>query len=190
MKLDLTGKTVGNLKVLECLPYVDKKRHRIWKCICKCGSYLNVRATILNRNLQNNCHKCALKASGKSRILPNHGAAINHAYHCYKQSAIERNFSFKLSKKRFIKFTKQNCHYCGISPYAIYGHYRHNKNKADGWKYNGIDRKDNKLGYTLDNSVTCCKICNRAKSGMPYEQFMDWINQVKKHLLETESKKK
>ena len=37
--------------------------------------------------------------------------------------------------------------------------------------YNGIDRLDSSLGYTKDNIVTCCKICNYAKNKMKFEDF-------------------
>lgn len=40
------------------------------------------------------------------------------------------------------------CHYCG-GTLAEYGY--------------GIDRKDNKVGYTPENSLPCCKPCNSIK---------------------------
>ena len=41
--------------------------------------------------------------------------------------------------------------------------------------YNGIDRKDNNLGYTPKNVVPCCSVCNFAKKNMPFDAFMAWI---------------
>lgn len=45
--------------------------------------------------------------------------------------------------------------------------------------FNGIDRVDNFKGYTLENSVPCCTICNRAKSNMLYDDFMSYIQRFK-----------
>ena len=44
--------------------------------------------------------------------------------------------------------------------------------------YNGIDRKDNFLGYTLSNVVTCCKKCNFLKRDMSYIDFINYIKQI------------
>jgi hypothetical protein len=42
----------------------------------------------------------------------------------------------------------------------------------------------NEFGYTIDNSISCCRICNRAKSDMPYEEFMAWVEQMRKYRTE------
>jgi hypothetical protein len=41
------------------------------------------------------------------------------------------------------------CYYCNI--------------EANDTQYNGIDRFDNSIGYTMDNTVTACKLCNLTK---------------------------
>ena len=41
--------------------------------------------------------------------------------------------------------------------------------------YNGIDRVDNSVGYTIDNCVSCCGMCNFMKRS--YNQ-LDFINQA------------
>ena len=44
--------------------------------------------------------------------------------------------------------------------------------------YNGIDRKNNFLGYTLENIVPCCEKCNRAKHIMNLTEFKKWVYSV------------
>lgn len=39
----------------------------------------------------------------------------------------------------------------------------------------GIDRKDNDIGYTLENSVPCCAECNSLKSNKLTFDEMVWI---------------
>lgn len=41
-------------------------------------------------------------------------------------------------------------------------------------KCNGIDRVDSSKGYTVENSVACCKYCNTAKNTMTESEFYTW----------------
>lgn len=58
-------------------------------------------------------------------------------------------------------------------------HIRSNTFSARINLYNGIDRKNSSEGYTLGNSLPCCRVCNRAKSDMDYEEFKQWIKDIK-----------
>jgi len=72
------------------------------------------------------------------------------------------------------------CYYCGGKPSQI-----HNLRSFKGCdyerniKYNGIDRVENSAGYTIENCVPCCGFCNRGKSVMSVDE---WINHIKKVL--------
>lgn len=44
--------------------------------------------------------------------------------------------------------------------------------------YNGVDRKDNHVGYTYDNCLPCCGACNHMKGKKLYAEFTDWIGRV------------
>ena len=48
-------------------------------------------------------------------------------------------------------------------------------------KINGIDRIDNNIGYTNENSVPCCKTCNFAKNILSESQFYLWIKKIYEH---------
>ena len=37
---------------------------------------------------------------------------------------------------------------------------------------------DNSMGYTIDNSVPCCKECNTAKSVLTVDEFVDLISRI------------
>ena len=45
-------------------------------------------------------------------------------------------------------------------------------------KINGLDRVDSSKGYTIDNVVPCCAICNTAKNKMTQKEFKEWIKTV------------
>jgi len=99
----------------------------------------------------------------------------------YKKHAKDRNLTFNLDYNYFKELTKDICYYCGIEPTQVY----QLKDPKTGRirsgvpiKYNGIDRVDSTKGYNNDNVVTCCKVCNRAKSNLPLDEFKEWITRV------------
>ena len=75
----------------------------------------------------------------------------------YKRGADARGLEFTLTLEEFKKFVQDKCHYCG-SENSI-----------------GIDRKDNAIGYTSKNSLSCCKICNFMKGTLKYQDFIRHI---------------
>jgi len=85
-----------------------------------------------------------------------------------------------ISIEELHKLFKENCHYCNSEPNNCY-HYKNKYNKYDFF-YNGLDRVDSNKGYTLDNVVPCCKICNIAKSDMSYKDFINYIKKVYENL--------
>jgi hypothetical protein len=46
------------------------------------------------------------------------------------------------------------------------------------YTHNGIDRRDNAKGYTIDNCLPCCENCNYIKRDIPYEDFMAWLDRI------------
>lgn len=102
--------------------------------------------------------------------------------HDYKPANIKRIFhrykkgGFLISEKEFEKFIFSNCEYCGCEPITKL----HSHNKKDYIFYNGIDRVDNDIGYELENCVTCCVFCNKAKLSRSKEDFLNWIKKVYK----------
>jgi hypothetical protein len=87
----------------------------------------------------------------------------NVTYNSYKHRADKKKLDFSLTKDEFFNITKMNCYYCGI------------ENKYD--HKNGIDRKDNNIGYTLSNCVSSCGECNCMKK---YLTDIEFIEQCKK----------
>src|ERR1700722_10487193 len=106
-------------------------------------------------------------------------AAVNFIYRSYKYSAKKRKLDFNLTLDTFIKFIYESCFYCGSSPQTISLTLNSNANCAPkDIAYNGIDRVNSNVGYIADNCVTCCRVCNRAKSDMSSEDFILWMNKL------------
>ena len=102
-----------------------------------------------------------------------YSSASDLVFKRYQNSAFERGLDFLMSFECFVEMSQNPCFYCGSKPM--------NKSRTVNGKYfvyNGIDRKNNLIGYVMDNVVTCCAICNTAKSTMPIDCFEDWIRRV------------
>jgi hypothetical protein len=92
----------------------------------------------------------------------------------YKANALRRNLEFDLTVDEIRILTSGNCHYCGASPTQIIS----SKDANGHYAYNGIDRVNSKEGYTKLNCVSCCKICNKAKSNITETDWQGWINRL------------
>jgi 5-methylcytosine-specific restriction endonuclease McrA len=126
-----------------------------------------------------------LKEIGVGTRLSKGISGFNTLYHDYKFRAKKNRRAFKLTKDQTKFLFQSNCTYCGISPKQI--------RKVSGkrmtlkgikhsiFKYNGIDRINNKRGYIKENVTSCCRICNVAKSSMNRKEFKAWIRRVYKH---------
>ena len=84
------------------------------------------------------------------------------ALETYRRGAAQRNLPFTLKDEEFHKLVLLPCHYCYAEP---------NPN-------NGLDRVDNDEGYTTENCVPCCWMCNHAKGSTPIEEFLPWLARI------------
>lgn len=176
---NLQGLKFNNLTVLFLVDHNEDKKYRkrYWKCICECGKETVVATAQLTTGKTKSCGciKSVSNASNsrKSRfkiIKPN--AGYYHIYRAYKNGAKKRDREFDLDVDSFISLLKGDCYYCGIHPENVYS-----KNYYDV-TYNGVDRIDNEKGYTNENSVSCCKMCNISKNNNTKEYFINWIERA------------
>ncbi len=163
----LEGQKFGKLTVL----YRNgstKQNKALWHCICECGNEHDAITALL---LDGRTRSCGCLAKFEIGI-----AAMNTVYYQYRKQAHRRNLVFNLNINEFSQITQQNCHYCGIKP--TQGKNLQNKFINGTYVYNGIDRKNNNLGYELKNCVPCCRTCNFAKRTMTYEDFINYIKRL------------
>lgn len=102
---------------------------------------------------------------------------FNQLLNQYKKGARLRGYKFELTVDQFRELTKNNCYYCGSKPKTKY---KHDKARPIAYIYNGIDRKNNDLGYNVENCVTCCKKCNYLKGTFSLREFKNQINKIYK----------
>lgn len=180
---EIIGMSFGRLVVLE---YVGKhkvkiKRQHLYKCQCDCGETVNVPRGLLLNGDTNSCgclHRENGKKTGKQNRFTKGEAALNSLYGAYKRESKRRKKSFNLSKDEFKHITKQKCYYCDAEPSSYHQHSK----MYGGYLYNGIDRKDNNLGYEKPNCVPCCMRCNQMKNNMTMEEFINQIININKKL--------
>jgi hypothetical protein len=81
-------------------------------------------------------------------------------YSHYMGGAFKRLLVFALSREQFTEIIKRPCYLCGYNGTV------------------GIDRKNNKIGYTIQNAFPCCQICNYMKGDLEYESFIEHVKKI------------
>lgn len=97
------------------------------------------------------------------------GNSIEYYYNNYKSGATRYNRVWELTLQQFEELVVKECTYCGNTGDNYIG----NKSVTNFKTYCGIDRIDNKIGYTKENCTTCCKYCNWMKRDMNVKEFLD-----------------
>ena len=78
-----------------------------------------------------------------------------------KRRSKTRGYDVSLTLEQFEQVVSNPCTYCGDKPEII-----------------GIDRQDNSIGYSYENSVSCCKTCNMMKHVLSITEFLDHIKRI------------
>jgi len=198
---DLTGQRFGRLTVesFQSAPGNHKERQGssrggLWKCVCDCGNIRYNRSGDLRmgrivscgcfrdeRNARNQEHVASLdpdririnkkrkrkpKDQWKKRRYDHARTEKNTWLRVYRYAAARRGLEFLLSTEQAYKLASQNCAYCEAEP------------EGKHWPHNGIDRVNNDLGYTPDNTVSCCSLCNRMKGELSSVDFVDQCGRI------------
>jgi hypothetical protein len=148
---------------------------------CACGKITVTRPSVLSRGRTKSCgclQREKASNSGKLRRKAPGEHAINSVVNTYVQAARKRQLDFALTREDVVRLIFSDCRYCGAEPQNVRGRI----GMFGSIHYNGIDRVDNTKGYTPENSVACCEICNKAKRTMSAADFQAWIERAHSHL--------
>jgi len=141
-----------------------------WECKCDCGKIFHA----ATKHMRTRIKSCGcLSKSNRFKKRNSDDVITIHKINHYKNSAKNRNIYWELTEEQFKKLLFDNCFYCQSPPLTLA------KTKNHKMFVNGIDRKNNDIGYVIDNCVSCCKFCNRAKSDSSLEEFLNWINRFR-----------
>jgi hypothetical protein len=185
----MTGQRFTRLVVLERQGSDVSKKNSTWKCRCDCGMEIVVSRTHLRSGHTKSCgcyridEAKAKLPSMRPKKLELGEASFNALFSSYKRQAYTRGRGFDLGVKEFRALITSNCHYCDAAPNNI----KRNPGYNGEFIYTGIDRIDSKLGYTPDNVVPCCIVCNRAKHVLGINDFEGHIIKMATTLLRKEA---
>jgi hypothetical protein len=129
--------------------------------VCECGG------EIICAPGKNNCGCVAF-----GQLRRDHRHAAQKVYNQYVKDAVRRGKSFDLTEDEFFGIITRPCHYTGAPPSKLI------KTQVGDFYWNGVDRKDNSKGYTLDNCLPCSEHANWAKETRNYDDFIEWLKQV------------
>ena len=169
------GDSFGRLTVIKLF---RQESRLVAEAECQCGRTIITRAyhLVTNRSTSCGCTRAALTASVNAikRRKAYGWASMINLFNTYRSTARRKNVEFSLTRDLFSVLTKQRCRYCGKEPNNV-----HQPERCYGeYVYNGLDRKNNELGYTPENAVPACYTCNRAKGTLSEEEFLAWIFSV------------
>ncbi len=159
---NLEGQRFGRLTIIERASNRKSDAGIYWRVQCDCGNIREVRSRALTSGVTQSCGCLAKELQVKRQTLPNDQGKINTHYRSYIHNANRRKYAFELDIDQFTNLIRKPCHYCG-------------KLRVNANGLMGIDRLDNAKGYTSDNVVSCCGICNRAKDTRSEQEYNDWI---------------
>lgn len=183
IKLINIGDKFGSLTVVEGPFLKNSRKHYLCTCICGKSTVVSHRPLLVGDTTSCGCYR--KEVTGLRRSLPKGIAAMNTWYMRYKKRALKLDMGeFAISRNDFDELTLKNCFYCGCPPYNEY------KNGNSLVIRNGLDRVDNNLGYTTNNVVTACKVCNRLKHTLTQKDFLVHIKKIFKHNLDSAVKTK
>jgi hypothetical protein len=191
--INLTGQRFDRLVVTDDSKPSDLPggaRGRMWLCRCDCGGEKWVYSSMLRggvgrKGVGTKSCGCLLKESGRAYLakfgvpaplkLPPGQAARRSPFTRYSGAARRRGFDWALTWEQFCILIARPCTYCGAPP----GQREHGKQTFNGAvTYTGLDRQDNGMGYTPENTVACCGTCNYMKRAMSLEEFLAHVARI------------
>jgi hypothetical protein len=156
---DLTQMKFGKLTALSKTDKRSLTGAVVWACQCECGTNMEVssNALLLRRHGIKSCG-CA------GRKYPREQSTLRYYHSLHSCNQNIRGFG-ALSYENWCKFVGKPCYYCGDP--AI----EKTCKSGDPIFTHGIDRRDNSIGYEVDNCVSCCSTDNFAKRIQTEEEY-------------------
>lgn len=181
---DHTGKQFGRWTALARDVEKSKGKRTFWRCRCECGAEKSVSAGNLTRGGSTSCGCYMLERvrgprPTRSRKSPKH-RAYRQLFHAYRKNARTRGLIWNLDLELFSDLISKPCGYCGRPPSNYFNYTKTKKTHRYLFKahYSGIDRRDNREGYTPANVMSCCKDCNLAKLTRSQDEFKSWLKRA------------
>jgi hypothetical protein len=102
-----------------------------------------------------------------------------YAYKRVKSDAAAARREFAIPFEWFAEHCHKPCHYCGridINKISVKSRSAKAGYIVKDFRYNGIDRVNNSIGYTPENCVPCCVVCIRGKNSMGLSEWIAYLD--------------
>lgn len=171
----------GKLKCEDCLEKtrkLEQKEYQIRQLtpdMCLgCGKIMSEVTEGFRNDIVKRCKECYLKLReieekrerNERDYNKERKANILTHYNEYVRSAMKKNLQFNLDAEQFEMLVNSHCHYC---------------DEYDETRVIGIDRVNSERGYFIENVVPSCFICNRMKSDLARDDFLNHICKIYLH---------
>lgn len=108
---------------------------------------------------------CEACVPNQREYAENYRNNMNGKWQQYKGNAKKRDLTFNLPLTEFAEFWQKPCTYCGSEIETV-----------------GLDRIDSSQGYSKDNIVSCCSVCNEMKMARTRQEWVDHMKKVLTHM--------
>jgi len=155
----------------------------VWEAMCECGNTTFVVPNSVINGTTTSCGCYAISVRRQSGLQRRkYNPMISTARAVWLATYKECEFEL------FFQKSQEACHYCARPPHRIWNVMNGGSKSCSSFQkehgnfiYNGLDRIDSNKTHTPDNIVPCCADCNRAKSDMPLQDFLDLIKKIYDH---------
>ena len=152
------------------------------------GHYIDVYCELCGKegkeriyNADRLCNGCTTTKANNPGLL-GYSADERTKYYNARNNSKRMKREFSIDAKRFMElWTEGECYYCGNDKGTI--PHANNRNRSLKKLITlGVDRLDPLIGYTNENCVTCCHICNVAKSTLEVNEYIEHCRSVVKYI--------
>lgn len=173
----IIGQIMGTYKVISFSH--QEKYIQFYNVECTFCNSKSIQSISHLKNKPKSCMSCKYE---RRNTIPTLEAPRNCVKSTYISGAKVRNLEFTLSDDEFDNLIFGNCYFCGDSPKKYQTDLKFNKTN-EIFKRNGIDRLDSSLGYTKENSVSCCSVCNLMKMKLHHDDFINQIFKISQNFV-------
>jgi hypothetical protein len=127
-------------------------------CVPCCGVCNFMKLSLDANTFVERCRHISFVHGGPGKITDKWSDGMSNSYNEYRSRATKKQLEFALSMDKFDSLCASECVYCART--------------STGSNRNGVDRKDNDIGYIEENCASCCRECNQAKRSLSYDVFI------------------
>lgn len=181
--IDYTGQKFNRLTATRRIGL--KNENSIWEFECECGKVVQAAVGAVKSGVQKSCGCWKIERNKEKRVYVappgKYEDTRRKIFTDYYNSAKKRGYDFELDQDRFYEIIVKPCQYCGKQASSVSEIRSHTRYDRPRFIYSGLDRVDNRKGYTEDNVVPCCTQCNYLKRAFNKDTFISQVKAIYEH---------